>query len=178
MRIKKISLPISDEDIKRLTAGEEILLSGTLYTARDAVHKLLTEAIRDKQILPISLRGITIYYAGPAPARPPRVIGSCGPTTSARMDFLTPVILKAGVKAMIGKGRRSETVKEAIKQYGAVYFVAPAGCGALLANKIKRAKAIAYKELGPEAIYELEVEDFPVIVGIDANGNDIYNKTV
>ena len=172
--MRRLNLPLKDKDIRSLKAGESLLLSGKLYTARDAVHKILSGLLRNRKKLPISLKGIAVYYAGPTPAPPGRVIGSCGPTTSARMDAFTPVLLKAGVKAMIGKGRRSKVVKEAIKKYKAVYFLAPAGCGALLSERIKKRRIAAYKNLGPEAIYELEVKDFPAIVGIDSKGRDIF----
>lgn len=172
--MKKIFLPIQNKDIEGLRAGDEVLLTGRMYTARDIVHKMLVKGMRDKQVPPIRLYGVALYYAGPTPGRPPRAIGSCGPTTSSRMDKWTPALLDAGVKAMIGKGRRSEEVRRAIKKRKAVYFIAPAGCGALLGNRIKTAKVIAFADLGPEAIYELEVENFPVIVGIDSRGNDIF----
>ena len=172
--MKRLNLPLRDKDIRRLKAGQSLLLSGRLYTARDAVHKILANLLKNRKKPPISLKGITIYYTGPAPAPPRRVIGSCGPTTSARMDVFTPPLLRAGVKAMIGKGRRSKTVKEAIKKYRAVYLLAPAGCGALLSGRIAQKKLIAYKNLGPEAIYELKVKDFPVIVGIDSKGKDVF----
>jgi fumarate hydratase subunit beta len=172
--MKKLSLPLTDKDIKTLEAGENLLLSGKIYTARDAVHKMLAGLLKDKKRLPIPLKGITIYYAGPTPAPPNKIIGSCGPTTSARMDEFTPMLLKAGVKAMIGKGRRSKEVKRAIKKYKAVYFLAPAGCGALLSKRIIGKKIVAYKKLGPEAIYELEIDNFPAVVGIDCKGADIF----
>jgi fumarate hydratase subunit beta len=173
--VKKIFLPIQDEDIENLKAGDEVLLTGRMYTARDIVHKMFIGGKKDKQIPPIRLYGATLYYAGPTPGRPPRIVGSCGPTTSSRMDKFTPALLDAGVKAMIGKGSRSEKVREAIKEHNAVYFLAPAGCGALLGSKIKKARIVGFPELGPEAIYELEVKDFPVTVGIDSEGNDVYN---
>lgn len=173
MNMKRLNLPLKTEDIRFLKAGDSFLLSGKLYTARDAVHKILANLIKNKKKLPIALKGITIYYTGPAPHPPRKVIGSCGPTTSARMDIFTPLLLKAGVKAMIGKGRRSKAVREAIKKYKAVYFLAPAGCGALLSRKITKRRLIAYKNLGPEAIYELKIRDFPVIVGIDSKGKDV-----
>ena len=132
--------------------------------------------LKNRRRTPISLKGIAIYYTGPTPSPSSRVIGSCGPTTSARMDMFTPMLLKAGVKVMIGKGRRSKKVKDAIKKYKAVYFLAPAGCGALLSKKIMKKKVIAYKNLGSEAIYQLEVKDFPVIVGIDSKGKDIFHR--
>ncbi len=172
--MKRINLPITDEDIQDLKAGDEVLLTGRMYTARDAVHKILVGGIKDKQVPPIRLYGATLYYAGPTPGRPPKVVGSCGPTTSSRMDKFTPAMLEAGVKAMIGKGRRGREVREAIKKHKAVYFLAPAGCGALLGSKIKAARIIGFRDLGPEAVYELEVEDFPVIVGIDSRGNDVF----
>ncbi|MBU4376924.1 MAG: FumA C-terminus/TtdB family hydratase beta subunit [Candidatus Omnitrophica bacterium] len=174
--MKKIYLPITSEDIENLKAGDEALLTGSMYTARDVVHKIFVEGMKDKQIPPIRLYGATLYYAGPTPGIPPRIIGSCGPTTSSRMDKFTPALLDAGVKAMVGKGRRSEKVRAAIKKHKAVYFLAPAGCGALLGNKIKKARIVGFPDLGSEAIYELEVEDFPVIVGIDSKGNDIFKK--
>ena len=172
--MRKLNLPLSDKEIQSLKMGQSLLLSGRVYTARDAVHKILTGLLKNKKRPPIQLKGAALYYAGPAPASPQRVIGSCGPTTSARMDGFTPILLKAGAKTMIGKGRRSEKVKEAIKKYKAVYLLAPAGCGALLSKKITKKKLIAYKKLGPEAIYELELKDFPVIVGIDSKGKDIF----
>ena len=171
---KRLKLPLGDKDIHNLKGGESLLLSGKLYTARDAVHKILVNLIKNKKKLPIPIKGVTIYYTGPAPHPPRKVIGSCGPTTSARMDVFTPALLRAGVRAMIGKGRRSKAVKEAIKKYKAVYFLAPAGCGALLSRKITKRKLVAYKNLGPEAIYELKVKDFPVIVGIDSKGKDVF----
>jgi fumarate hydratase subunit beta len=174
--MKRISLPIKDKDIDRLKVGDRLLLTGTLYTARDAVHRILERALKKREKLPLSLKGITVYYTGPTPAPGGRIIGSCGPTTSLRMDAFTPLMLKAGVRAMIGKGRRSQEVNKAIKKYKAVYFLAPAGCGALLSRKIKGKKIVAFKELGPEAIYELEVRDFPVVVGIDSKGGDIFGK--
>jgi fumarate hydratase subunit beta len=174
--MRRVSLPITDKDINRLRAGDRLLLTGTFYTARDAVHKILAGMLKKKKRLPIPLKGIAVYYAGPTPAPRGRVIGSCGPTTSSRMDLFTPIMLKAGVKVMIGKGRRSREIKKAIKRYKAIYFLAPAGCGALLSEKIKGKKIVAFKELGPEAIYELEVKDFPVVVGIDSGGKDIFDK--
>ena len=174
--MKRVSLPITDKDIDRLKAGDRLLLTGTLYTARDAVHKMLAGALKKRKRLPVSLKGITVYYTGPTPTPRGKVIGSCGPTTSSRMDAFTPAMLKAGVKAMIGKGRRNAEVKRAIKKYKAVYFLAPAGCGALLSEKIKGKKIVAFKELGPEAIYELQIKDFPVVVGIDSRGKDIFGK--
>lgn len=174
--MKRLNLPLTDKKISTLKAGQNLVLSGKVYTARDAVHKILVDLFKNEKRPPIPLKGITIYYAGPAPALPHRVIGSCGPTTSARMDIFTPILLKEGIKAMIGKGRRSKIVKAAIKKYKAVYFLAPAGCGALLSRRITKKKLIAYKNLGPEAIYELEIKDFPVIVGIDSRGKDVFER--
>lgn len=172
----KINLPLKDEDIKKLKIGQEVFLSGPLYVARDMAHKRLAEAIQKKKGLPFDLKGATIYYAGPTDIPKNKIFGSCGPTTSSRMDEFTPLLLNAGIKAMIGKGTRSEFVRRAIKKFSAVYFLAIGGAGAYLSKKIKKAKILAYKDLGPEAIYYLEVKDFPVIVGIDSRGNDIYKK--
>lgn len=173
--MEKILLPLISERIKALEAGEELSLSGKIYTARDQAHKRLTEAITRGKGLPIGLKDAVIYYCGPAQTPKGKIIGSCGPTTSARMDKFTPALLKAGVKGMIGKGRRSEEVVDAIKKYRAAYFLTYAGCGALLAQYIVKARVAAYPDLGPEAIYELEVKDFPVIAAIDSQGRNIYN---
>lgn len=176
--MKKIKTSLDKTQISNLNAGEEVLLNGTVYTARDQAHKRLVEAIKAGKKLPFDLKGQIIYYCGPTLARKGKVIGSAGPTTASRMDAFTPSLLKAGIKGMIGKGARSEEVIEAIKKLKAVYFLTYAGCGALLHKHIKKAKVIAYKDLGPEAILKLEVNDFPLIVGIDARGNDIYKKRV
>ncbi|MBN1871273.1 MAG: fumarate hydratase C-terminal domain-containing protein [Candidatus Omnitrophica bacterium] len=172
--MKRLKLPFTDREIKSLKAGEEFLLSGTVYTARDTVHKILTKLLKDGKRPPIPLKDKAIYYTGPTPPPPGKVIGSCGPTTSARMDVFTPMLLENGLRVMIGKGGRSKAVKESIKKHKALYLLAPAGCGALLSKKIKKMTLVAYKDLGPEAIYELLLSDFPVIVGIDARGNDIF----
>lgn len=174
--MKRLNLPLSKKEISGLKAGQSLLLSGKIYTARDAAHKIFADLINGKKKLPIALRDAAIYYAGPTPSRPHEIIGSCGPTTSARMDIFTPYLLKAGLRVMIGKGRRNEAVKRAIKKYKAVYFLAPAGCGALLSKKIKKRRFVAYKRLGPEAVYELEIRDFPVIVGVDSRGKDIFKR--
>jgi len=167
------------EEFKNLKSGDEILFSGIIYTARDQAHKrLLNELGRGKdKIMPFDLRGAIIYYCGPTRTPQGKAIGSCGPTTASRMDEFTPALLKAGLKAMIGKGKRSKEVSAAIKKYKAIYFLTFAGCGALLAKYIKSAKPIAYKDLGPEAIFQLEVKDFPLIVGIDSNGRSIYGSS-
>lgn len=164
--MKKIILPLKKNDIAGLKPGDEALLSGTIYTARDQAHKRLVEAIRKKQKLPVDLRGEVIYYCGPAKTPKGKIIGSCGPTTSSRMDDFTPELLKYGLRAMIGKGNRSEKVIAAIKKYKAVYFLTFAGCGALLSKHVESVKPVAYRDLGPEAIQELKIKDFPVIVSI------------
>jgi fumarate hydratase subunit beta len=164
--IKKIVLPLQKQDIVRLKPGEEALLNGIIYTARDQAHKKMVEAITKRKKLPVDLKGQVIYYCGPTKRPKNKIIGSCGPTTSSRMDEFTPQLLKYGLKGMIGKGSRSEAVKKAIKKYRAVYFLTFAGCGALLSKYVKSARPVAYAQLGPEAIYELKVKDFPVIVGI------------
>ncbi|MCX5710930.1 MAG: FumA C-terminus/TtdB family hydratase beta subunit [Candidatus Omnitrophica bacterium] len=166
---------MNDKQIKALKIFDEIKLSGVIYTARDQAHKRLVEAINSGKKLPIDLKGAIIYYCGPTAAPKGKVIGSCGPTTSNRMDKFTPVLLKAGLKVMIGKGGRSKEVIAAIKKYKAVYLLAYAGCGALINKYIKKAKVAAYKDLGPEAIFRLEVKDFPLIVGIDSQGRNIYD---
>jgi fumarate hydratase subunit beta len=172
--MKKINTPLEKRQIASLKAGEEILLSGTIYTARDQAHKRLVEAIKRRQKLPIKLKGAVIYYCGPTKTPPAKVIGSCGPTTSARMDAFTPALLQAGLKGMIGKGARSQEVVREVKRSKAVYFLAYAGCGALLSKYVASARPIAYKDLGPEAIYRLEVKELPLVVAIDSRGRNIY----
>lgn len=162
--------------IKNLKAGDKIFFSGTIYTARDQAHKRLVEAIKKRKRLPIDLKGKIIYYCGPTKTPKGKIIGSSGPTTASRMDEFTPLLLKAGLKGMIGKGGRSKEVIRAIKKYKAVYFLTYAGCGALLSKYIKKARPVAYKDLGPEAIYRLEVRNFPLIVGIDAKGKSVYKN--
>ncbi|MDD5440422.1 MAG: FumA C-terminus/TtdB family hydratase beta subunit [Candidatus Omnitrophica bacterium] len=158
----------------RWKIADTVLYTGTLYTARDQAHKRLVETIRAGKNPPIDLAEAVIYYAGPTPSPVKNMIGACGPTTSSRMDVFTPILLEHGLRAMVGKGARSEEVRKAIKKYGAVYFLTIAGAGAYLSTKIKSARVVAYKDLGAEAIYRLEVEDFPLIVGIDARGKSIY----
>lgn len=172
----KIRLPLTEDKIKRLRAGQEVLLSGFIYTARDEAHKRLIETITKRERLPFDLKGRIIYYCGPTPAMPDKPIGSCGPTTSKRMDKFTPFLLAKGLAGMIGKGSRSNEIKTAIRKYKAVYFVAVGGAAAYLAKKVKRARIIAYRGLGPEAIYELLVKDFPVIVAIDSKGRNIFKR--
>ena len=174
-KMKRMRLPLKTELLKQLKAGNNVLLTGIIYTARDQAHKRLAEAINSGRRLLVNLKGQLIYYCGPTKTPAGKIIGSCGPTTSARMDSFTPALLKAGLKGMIGKGRRSEEVRAAIKKNKAVYFLTYAGCGALLSQYVISAKPIAFKELGPEAIYKLEVRDFPLIVAIDTQGRSIYD---
>jgi fumarate hydratase subunit beta len=158
----------------KLKTGQEVLYSGTVYTARDQAHKRLSEAIRKKKKLPIDLKDAIIYYTGPTPSKYRNKVGSAGPTTSSRMDKFTPVLLNAGVGALIGKGNRSAEVVNSIRKNRAVYFLAVGGAGAYLGKRIKEAKIVAYKDLGAEAIYKMEVRDFPLIVGVDSRGKNIY----
>lgn len=174
--MKKITLPLKDDVVKNLQAGEEVRLTGTIYTARDQAHKRLVEALEAGDELPFNIDGSVIYYVGPAPNKPGKVIGSAGPTTSYRMDPFVEPLLKAGLKGMIGKGARSETVRDAIRRYDAVYFAAVGGAAALIAEHIKEAEVIAYPELGPEAIRKLYVEDLPLFVVNDTEGNDLYEQ--
>ncbi len=176
MIAKNITAPVTRDALRTLSAGDEVLLSGVIYTARDAAHKRLSHMITSGKRIPLDLKDAVIYYAGPTPPRPGRAIGSCGPTTSSRMDAFTPALLKLGLRAMIGKGNRSAEVRKAIRKHSSVYFLATGGIGALLSTKIVSAKAVLFKELGPEAVYRLEVKDFPLIVGIDLKGRDVYNK--
>lgn len=175
---KKVRLPLTEEDIETLKAGDRVLLSGVVYTARDAAHKRMTDEERQGIPFPVDVSGQVIYYTGPTPAKPGEVIGSAGPTTSGRMDLYTPALLEKGLKGMIGKGYRSDEVKEAIKKYRAVYFGAVGGAAALISRSIKSVEVIAYEDLGPEAIRKLTIEDFPVFVINDAHGGDIYQEGV
>lgn len=170
----KIKTPLTDAD--KLKAGDKVLISGVLYTARDTAHKRFIELINQNKELPFNIKGQVIYYTGPTPARPGAVIGSCGPTTSYRMDSYTPQLLERGLAGMIGKGGRGKEVIEAIKKYKAVYFLAVGGAGALISKTIKKAAVIAFPELGPEAVMRLEAEDFPAIVAIDCNGGNIFTR--
>ena len=174
--MRKITSPISADVRENLRAGDQVLISGVIYVGRDAAHRRLVEALDRGDKLPFDLQGQTIYYMGPSPTKPGHVIGSAGPTTSGRMDAYTPRLLAAGLKAMIGKGSRSEAVKEAIKEYKAVYFAAAGGAAALIAKSITKAETIAYQELGPEAILRLEVKDFPAVVINDTQGGDLYQE--
>jgi fumarate hydratase subunit beta len=176
MEFKKITTPLSEDIIAALRTGDEVLISGTIYTARDEAHRRLTLLIAENMPLPFDIKGQIIYYVGPSPAKPGEVIGSAGPTTSYRMDKYAPILMEHGLKGMIGKGKRSEEVKSAIKKYKAVYFGAIGGAGALIAKSIKSSRVIAYEELLSEAIRELTVEDFPAIVVNDIFGGDLYNE--
>jgi len=164
------------QQIPALKAGDELLISGTLFTARDAAHKRLAQIIADKQALPLDLVGSVIYYCGPAPARPGDAVGPCGPTTSTRMDPYTPMLLSLGVKATIGKGKRSPQITAACRDHQAIYCVATGGVAALLSQRVKRSQIVAFPDLGPEAIWRFEVEDFPVLVATDTKGNDIFAR--
>lgn len=166
-----LTTPLTAEAVKSLSAGDEVRVTGVIYTARDAAHKKLCELLEAGQPLPIDLRDQIIYYTGPTPAPPGRPIGSCGPTTSYRMDRYTPALLAQGLRAVIGKGRRSQEVIDALKAHTAVYFAAEGGCGALLANYVKTCEVVGFPELGTEAIHRLEVENFPVSVFCDCHGN-------
>jgi fumarate hydratase subunit beta len=165
---------MSRETARTLKAGDSVLLSGVIYTARDAAHKRLCELAAQGKALPLDVDGATIYFVGPTPAKPGEVIGSAGPTTAYRMDAYSPTLINLGLTGMIGKGKRSPEVVNAMKECGAVYFGAIGGCGALLSRCIKKAEIIAYEDLGAEAIRRLEVENFPVVVIIDSNGNNLY----
>jgi fumarate hydratase subunit beta len=170
----RLKTPLSDKDVEKLKIGDRVLINGAVYTGRDAAHKRLFDLLKAGKDLPFDVRGQIIYYVGPAPAKPGHVLGSAGPTTSYRMDAFAPVLIEKGLKGMIGKGMRSDEVKEAMKKHKAVYFAATGGAGALLAKRVKKADVIAYDDLGPEAIRRLEVEDLPVIVVNDVQGNDLY----
>ncbi len=172
---KHIYAPLLPEVVKELEAGDTIYITGTIYVARDAAHKRMQEALAAGKELPMGLENNIIYYMGPSPAREGRPIGSAGPTTAGRMDKYTPELLELGLKGMIGKGKRSREVKESIVKNGCVYFAAIGGAGALLSKAIKESVIIAYEDLGAEAIRKIKVEDFPVIVVIDAKGNDLYD---
>lgn len=172
----RIQSPLDSEIIEQLTAGDRVLVSGTIYTARDAAHQRLIEALDRGEELPLDIRGQTLYYAGPAPARPGQVIGSVGPTTSSRMDVFTPRLLEAGLKAMIGKGDRSTDVRESIVKNRAVYLVSLGGAAALTARSVRQVDVIAYEDLGTEAIRRFVIEDFPAIVAYDIRGGDLFEQ--
>lgn len=178
MEIKHITAPLDDTVIKSLTAGEKVYLSGSIYTARDSAHKRFIDTLNAGKELPFDIRDQIIYYCGPSPASPGKVIGACGPTTSSRMDLYTPKLLSLGLKGMIGKGKRSPAVKEAMRQHKAVYFGATGGAGALLSQCVVASEVIAYEDLGPEAVVRLEVRDMPLFIINDIYGNDIYESGV
>lgn len=173
---KIINTPLTDETAKSLRAGDRVLLNGIIYTGRDAAHKRLVEMLDKGEELPMDIKDQTIYYVGPCPAKPGQAIGSAGPTTSGRMDAYTPQLMDAGLRGMIGKGLRSKAVVDSIIKHNGVYFAAIGGAGALLAEAIKEAEVIAFPDLGAEAIYKLRVENFPVTVIIDSEGNDLYKS--
>ncbi|MCI6498060.1 Fe-S-containing hydro-lyase [Lachnospiraceae bacterium HCP1S3_C3] len=171
-----INTPLTEDITKKLHAGDFVFITGTIYTARDAAHKRMYEAIKNGENLPVDMENNIIYYMGPSPAREGRVIGSAGPTTASRMDKYAPQLLDMGLKGMIGKGKRSKEVIDAIKRNNAVYFASIGGAGALLSKSIKKSTVIAYDDLGTEAIRKLEVENFPAIVVIDCDGNNLYER--
>lgn len=173
---KIINLPMKKEDIQNLKAGDTVYLNGIVYSARDAAHKRMIESLNKNESLPFDIKNSCIYYLGPSPARENQVIGSAGPTTSGRMDKYTPELLDLGLKAMIGKGKRSKEVKESMKKNSAVYFAAVGGAGALLSKCIIKSEMVAYEDLGTEAIRKMTVEKFPVVVVIDAEGTDLYEE--
>ena len=174
--MQMISSPLSEEVLESLRAGDQVMITGVIYTARDAAHKRMVEALEKGEKLPFDIKGQIVYYMGPSPARPGQVIGSAGPTTSGRMDVYSPRLIEEGLKGMIGKGNRSQAVKEAMKRHKAVYLAAIGGAGALVARSTKKSEVIAYEELGAEAIRRLEVEEFPAIVINDIYGGDLYEE--
>lgn len=171
-----MSFPADKAELSKLCAGDKLIVSGTIYTARDAAHKRLTELIASGEELPLDIRGAAIYYAGPTPEKPGQVIGSCGPTTSGRMDAYAPMLLDRGLAVMIGKGDRNAAVIDAIVRNGAVYLAAMGGAGALMGSCVKAARIVCYEDLGCEAIRELKVENMPLTVVIDSQGNDLYKS--
>ena len=177
-QIKHITTPLTADTVKNLRAGDVVRITGPVYTARDAAHKRMTEALAAGQPLPFDITGQVVYYVGPSPTKPGEVVGSAGPTTSGRMDKYTPTLIEKGMRGMIGKGSRSKEVIDACVKYGAVYFVAVGGAAAVISQSIKGEEMIAYEDLGPEAIRRYEVEDFPAIVCIDAEGNDFYKAGI
>jgi len=170
----RLRTPLSDEDVERLKIGDRVLITGVIYTGRDAAHKRLFDLLQEGKDLPFDIKGQIIYYVGPTPAKPGQVFGSAGPTTSYRMDAYSPSLIGRGLKGMIGKGMRSDAVKEAMRKHKAVYLAATGGAGALLGKRVKKAEVVAYEDLGPEAIRRLEVEDLPAIVINDVHGKDLY----
>ena len=175
---KHMRVPFTRQEAATLKSGDYVYLTGTIYTARDAAHKRMYEALMKKEALPFDIRGNVIYYMGPSPAREGRPIGSAGPTTASRMDKYTPALLDLGMQGMIGKGKRTEEVREAMIRNGAVYFAAVGGAGALLSKSILSSEVIAYDELGTEAVRKLSVKDFPVVVVMDSQGNNLYETAI
>jgi fumarate hydratase subunit beta len=171
-----ITLPLTDDIVEKLRAGDDVRLSGVIYSARDAAHRRMIEALEKGESLPFDIRGQVIYYVGPTPAKPGQVIGSAGPTTSMRLDRFTPSLLAAGLKGIIGKGGRGQAVRDALKEYKGVYFITIGGAGALLAKQIKKVDIVAYEDLGTEAVRRMEVENFPVIVCNDVHGGDLLEE--
>ena len=172
----QLTAPLSTEEARKLRSGDSVLLTGTIYTARDAAHKRLCELVAEGKELPFDVKDAIIYFVGPTPAKEGQAIGSAGPTTSYRMDAYSPILIKEGLTGMIGKGKRGAEVVAAMQEHGAVYFGAIGGCGALLSNCIKKAEIVCYEDLGAEAVRRLEVEDFPVVVIIDSLGNNLYES--
>ncbi len=172
----ELCAPLAEGDVRGLKAGDEVIVRGVVYTARDMAHKRLCTALEAGQLLPIDLDGAIIYFVGPTPARPPRPIGSAGPTTSSRMDPFSPKLIAHGLRAMIGKGYRGDEVRRALREYGAVHLATLGGAGALLSRHIVAAQVVAYEDLGTEAIRRLEVVDFPAVVAYDAAGGCVYDK--
>ena len=175
---RHINVPFDADIVKELKAGDYVYLTGTIYTARDAAHKRMYETLQNGEALPFDIEGNVIYYMGPSPAREGRPIGSAGPTTASRMDKYTPALLELGMRGMIGKGRRTEAVRESMMKNQAVYFAAVGGAGALLSKSILQAEVIAYEDLGTEEIRKLEIKDFPVIVVMDCEGNNLYDMAI
>ncbi len=175
-KVIKLKTPISEETARSLRAGDQVLLSGVVYSARDAAHARLVDLVKKGEPLPFDPSGEVIYFVGPTPPPPGKVIGSCGPTTSYRMDPYSPILIERGLRGMIGKGKRSEEVVGAMKTHGAVYFGATGGAGALIARSVRESTVVAYEDLGPEAIRKLVVEDFPLVVIIDSLGDDLYAR--
>ena len=173
-KLKTLQSPLTEVDVRTLKAGDEVLISGIVYTARDMAHKRLRETIEAGKKLPFELAGAIIYFVGPTPARPGRIIGAAGPTTSSRMDAFSPILIANGLKAMIGKGYRDDRVRDALKKHGAMHLSTIGGAGALLSKHIISAEVIAYEDLGTEAIRKLQVVDFPAVVAYDCHGNSVY----
>jgi fumarate hydratase subunit beta len=174
--VKKVNLPLTDETLRDLKAGDNLLLTGVMYVARDAAHKRMIEALDQGKPLPFDIKGATVYFMGPSPAKPGQPIGSAGPTTSGRMDSYSPRLIAEGLKGMIGKGMRSQAVKDAMKKYKAVYLAAVGGAGALISKTIKKSEVVAYEDIGAEAVLRLEVKDFPATVINDVYGGDLYEE--